>query len=74
MDCGAAATEFSINPTTGVISKSSERDLDGPPGRTTETVSCTVTATDGANPGHTVTTQVDIVISGRLTAYFSHTY
>ncbi|XP_021343494.1 protocadherin Fat 4-like [Mizuhopecten yessoensis] len=60
MDCGANTGLFSMDPSTGRVTKAAEYDLDATQ-KTTETVACVVTATDEA--GHTVTADLNIVIN-----------
>ncbi|XP_033726777.1 protocadherin Fat 4-like [Pecten maximus] len=60
MDCGANTGLFSMDPSTGRVTKTAEYDLDAAK-KTSETITCVVTATDEA--GHTVTTNLDIVIN-----------
>ncbi|XP_069107028.1 protocadherin beta-6-like [Argopecten irradians] len=60
MDCGANTGQFSMDPSTGRVTKAAEYDLDVDQ-LTTQTIACVVTATD--NAGHTVTTNLNIVIN-----------
>ncbi|XP_060078682.1 uncharacterized protein LOC132558167 [Ylistrum balloti] len=60
MDCGANTGLFSMDPSTGRVTKAAEYDLDASQ-KTSETITCVVTATDEA--GHTVTADLNIVIN-----------
>ncbi|XP_033726778.1 protocadherin Fat 4-like [Pecten maximus] len=60
MDCGANTGLFSMDPSTGRVTKTAEYDLDATQ-QTSDTVACVVTATDEA--GHTVTADLNIVIN-----------
>lgn len=60
MDCGVNQGQFRMNSNTGLVTLSSEYDLDDV-GKTQEVVTCTVTATDKG--GHTVSTQLSITVN-----------
>ncbi|XP_069106792.1 protocadherin Fat 4-like [Argopecten irradians] len=60
MDCGANTGQFSMDASTGRVTKAAEYDLDATQ-QTSDTVTCVVTATDLG--GHTVTADLNIVIN-----------